>query len=125
MTKRFQIYKCEVCGNIIEVLHNGKGELVCCGQLMQLLKEKNKEEGNDKHKPIIERNKEGVAVKVSSIEHPMEKEHYIEWIEISTNQGRSKKFLKSGEKPGKKFPVKAKKVSSRSYCNMQGLWNDS
>ncbi len=121
MTQKFEIYKCEVCGNIIEVLHKGTESLVCCGQPMKLIEEKIQEDGNEKHKPIIEKNEQGVVVKVGSIPHPMEEAHYIEWIEISTDKGESKKFLKPGELPESKFPVK-KDVKARAYCNVHGLW---
>jgi len=122
MTKQKEIYKCEVCGNIIEVLHEGVGQLVCCGQPMNLQKENIEEsEKGEKHVPIQERNDEGVVIKVGSVPHPMTDEHYIEWIEISTEKGESKKFLKSGENPEAKFPVK-KDVKTRAYCNLHGLW---
>jgi len=122
MTKKSQIYKCEICGNIIEVLHEGAGSLVCCGQPMKLLEEKKLEQGTEKHKPIIEKNKEGVLIRVSSIPHPMEEKHYIEWIEIPTDKGESKKFLKPGEKSEAAFPVKVKNIKARAYCNVHGLW---
>jgi superoxide reductase len=124
MTKKNQIYKCEVCGNIIEVLHEGTGTLVCCNQNMKLQEEHSEGEYAEKHAPVIERNEEGVKIKVGSIEHPMEEKHYIEWIEISTEKGRSKKFLKPGEKPEKSFPVKADNIKSRMYCNVHGLWKN-
>jgi len=122
MTKIGEVYKCEICGNIIEVLHEGAGELVCCGQPMKIIEEKIKEIGNEKHKPIIEKNKEGVLIKVGSIPHPMEPNHYIEWIEISTDRGESKKFLNPEDSPEAMFPVKAKKIKARAYCNVHGLW---
>ncbi|VVB83416.1 Superoxide reductase [uncultured archaeon] len=122
MTNKKQIYKCEVCGNIVEVLHDGEGTLVCCGQPMKLMEEKIKDVGNEKHVPIIEKNEEGVEVKVGSIPHPMTEEHHIEWIEISTENGESKKFLKPGESPEANFPVRNKNVKSREYCNLHGLW---
>jgi len=122
MTNKKEIYKCEICGNIVEILHTGVGTLVCCGQAMKLMKEKTKEEGNEKHIPIIKNNEEGVNVKVSSVSHPMTKEHYIEWIEISTKNGESKKFLSPDDKPEVNFPVKNKKVKAREYCNIHGLW---
>jgi superoxide reductase len=90
MTKKGQIYKCEICGNIVEVLDEGVGELVCCGQPMKLIEEKTEDEGKEKHVPIIERNEEGVKIKVGSVPHPMTEEHYIEWIEISTEKENSK-----------------------------------
>ncbi len=123
MTKKFEVYKCAICGNIVEVLHEGQGELVCCGQPMNLLEEKTQEEGNEKHKPVIEEDEQGVIVKVSSVAHPMEETHYIEWIEIFTDKGRSKKFLKPGEPAEAVFPVKAKNISARAYCNVHGLWS--
>ncbi len=123
MTKILEVYKCDVCGNIVEVLHVGGGELVCCGKPMRLLEEKTaKQEGREKHVPVIEKNKEGVIVKIGSLPHPMIKEHYIEWIEVSTEKGFSKKFLKPGDKPELPFPVKANIIKARAYCNVHGLW---
>jgi superoxide reductase len=124
VAKKRDIYKCETCGNIVEILHEGAGTLVCCDEPMQLQKEKVKEEGNEKHVPIIEKDQEGVIIKVGSIPHPMTKEHHIEWVEISTEKGESKKFLQPGDKPEAAFPVK-KKVKSREYCNIHGLWKDN
>jgi superoxide reductase len=124
MTQKKEVYKCEICGNIIEVLHNGVGTLVCCGQPMKLMLEKTQEEGNEKHIPVIQENEEGVNVKVSSVEHPMTKEHYIEWIEISTEKGESKKFLTPEDKPEANFPVKNKNIKAREYCNIHGLWKN-
>ena len=121
MINQREIYKCEICGNIVEVLHNGVGTLVCCGQDMKLMEEQSGGEYAEKHAPVAEKNEEGVIVKVGAVEHPMEDKHYIEWVEISTDKGVSKKFLKPGEKPEVKFPVK-KDVNSRMYCNVHGLW---
>lgn len=122
MTQKFEVYKCEICGNIVEVLHEGVGTLVCCGQPMKLMKENTIDASVEKHVPIIEENKEGVEVKVGSVPHPMTPEHYIEWIEVSTDKGESKKFLSPEDKPQAKFPVKNKKLKSREYCNLHGLW---
>ena len=123
MTKKKEIYKCEVCGNIVEVLHNGIGKLVCCGEPMQLQTERKEDSGNEKHVPIIEKTDFGFRIKVGSIEHPMEDGHYIEWIEINTEDGKSgKKFLSPGDKPETKFYVKAENVTARIYCNLHGLW---
>lgn len=117
MTKLKQIYKCEICGNIIEVLHEGAGTLVCCGKPMILQKENTVDASKEKHVPVIEGNK----VKVGSIEHPMIPEHYIEWIEATSKTGEvCKKFLKPGEKPEAEFPFKP--VSAREYCNLHWLW---
>jgi len=122
MTKLKQIYKCSVCGNIVEVLHTGIGTLVCCGQNMVLQKENTIDASKEKHVPVIEENEQGVLIKVGSEPHPMEKSHYIEWIEISTKKGSSKKFLKPGDNPEAVFPVKAEIISARAYCNLHGLW---
>ena len=123
MTTLQEIYKCEVCGNIVEVLHAGKGELVCCGQPMKLQEENTVDASQEKHVPMIEKDEQGVIVKVGSDPHPMDEDHYIEWIEISTGKGESKKFLNPGDKPEAVFPVK-KDVSSRTYCNLHGLWKN-
>ena len=130
MTQLKQIYKCNVCGNITEVLHSGAGQLVCCGQPMELLEVKNKDEGLEKHLPVIEemppnvcRDKDGFKVKVGETEHPMEESHYIEWIEINTADGKSgKKFLKPGDKPEAEFYTRVEIISVRAYCNIHGLW---
>lgn len=122
MTEQKQIYKCNVCGNIVEVLHSGKGQLVCCGQLMELLKEKTEDIGKEKHVPVIERIKTGIIVKIGSVPHPMEEKHYIEWIEIIADGRSYRKFLKPGNKPEAEFEIKAKKILAREYCNIHGLW---
>ena len=122
MTNKKEIYKCEICGNIIEVLHEGAGKLVCCNQEMVLQKENSIDASTEKHIPIIKKNKSGVEVKVGKAEHPMEENHYIEWIEISTEDGSSKKFLKPGEKPNGKFLIKKDIKKIRAYCNLHGLW---
>ena len=123
MTKQNQIYKCEVCGNIVDVLHEGAGELVCCGQPMNLVEEKNEDEGKEKHVPVVEESGDGVKVKVGSIPHPMEEEHYIEWIEVSAGDRVYRNFLHPGMKPEVEFPVKKDAVEwSRDYCNVHGLW---
>jgi superoxide reductase len=122
MTQRKEIYKCNVCGNIVEVLHAGVGELVCCGQPMELLVEKKQDVGNEKHVPVIEKTPGGVKVKVGSIPHPMEEKHYIEWIELHADGIVYRKFLKPGEKPEAEFCVTAETLSAREYCNIHGLW---
>jgi len=124
MTSRGQIWKCNVCGNIIEVLHEGADALVCCGEPMNLMNSKELEEGTEKHKPVIEADSEGISVRVGSTPHPMEEAHYIEWIEIFTKDGSYKKFLKPGEGAVAKFHIKADVggVSARAYCNVHGLW---
>jgi len=122
MTEQKQIYKCNICGNIVEVLHTGGGELVCCGQSMELLKEKRQDIGEEKHVPVIENTETGARVKVGSVPHPMEEKHFIEWIEIIADGIVYRKFLKSGEKPEAEFEMKAGNIIAREYCNLHGLW---
>ncbi|MEA3421786.1 MAG: desulfoferrodoxin [Acidobacteriota bacterium] len=122
MTKKLQIYKCEICGNIIEVLHVGVGELVCCGQPMALLSEKTEDQGNEKHVPVIESTEKGIKVKVGTVTHPMEENHYIEWIEVIADGRAYRKFLSPGDSPEADFAITAEKVEAREYCNVHGLW---
>jgi len=122
MTELNQICKCNACGNIMEVLHAGGGQLVCCGQPMVPLQEKNQEEGLEKHVPVIEETESGIRVKVGSIPHPMEESHYIEWIEVIGGGRTYRKFLKPGEKPEAEFKLKVAVVMAREYCNIHGLW---
>ncbi len=130
MTEKKQIYKCNVCGNIVEVLHTGVGELVCCGKPMELFKIKSKEEGTEKHLPVIEelpanvcQGKDGFKIKIGEVDHPSEENHYIEWIEVNTEEGKSgKKFFKPGEKPQADFYTRINIKTIRVYCNIHGLW---
>ena len=122
MTSLKQVYRCNVCGNITEVLHTGKGELVCCGQPMELLKEKTADVAKEKHVPVFETTAGGTKVKVGDIPHPMEENHYIEWIEIITDGGSCHQFLKPGDKPEAVFEIGEKKVTAREYCSVHGLW---
>lgn len=117
-----EVYKCNVCGNIVELLYVGGGQLVCCGQPMELLKEKTSDTGMEKHVPVIEKTSTGVKVKVGSVPHPMEEKHYIQWIELRTDEMVYIKYLKPGENPEAEFNVKAEKITVREYCNLHGLW---
>ncbi len=124
MTKLNQVYKCNVCGNIVEMVHTGIGQLVCCGEPMQLMEEKDKEEGTEKHLPVVEKIDNNIKIKVGSVEHPMTTEHYIEWIEIIFNGKVGKKFLHPNEKPEVEFEFKniPENFEIRAYCNVHGLW---
>ena len=122
MTAQKQVYKCNVCGNIVEVLHTGKGELVCCGQPMELLQEKASDVGLEKHVPVMETTGRGIKVKVGSVPHPMEENHYIEWVEVITDGESCRQFLKPGGKPEADFEGGTRKVVAREYCNIHGLW---
>ena len=112
VSRKLQVFKCSICGNIVEVLTVGKGELVCCGQPMKALTEKTEDAGQEK----------GTIVRVGSIAHPMEKDHYIEWIEIIADGDVYRKFLHPGEKAEARFEIKAEKVMARTYCNIHSLW---
>ena len=122
MTEQNQIYKCNVCGNIVEVLHTGAGELVCCGKPMELLKENTIDAATEKHVPVIEKTNTGVKVKVGSVPHPMEEKHYIEWIQLIADGRAYRKFLNPGENPEAEFEIKAQNIQAREYCNLHGLW---
>ena len=122
MVARNQVYKCNVCGNIVSVLHAGGGELVCCGQPMQLLDEKTQDEGNEKHVPVIEKTDKGIKVKVGSVPHPMEEKHYIEWVEVIVNGRVYRKFLKPGNQPEVEFEIIGENIQAREYCSIHGLW---
>lgn len=120
-----EIYKCNICGNIVEAVHAGGGELICCGQPMEILEEKAKDEGMEKHVPVIEKTNSGVIIKIGTVPHPMEETHYIEWIEIIADGISYKKFLKPGDAPEAEFSIKAEKIEAREYCNVHGLWKNN
>jgi len=118
MAKQLQIYKCTLCGNIVEVLHGGDGELVCCGQPMNKLAEQTADASKEKHVPIIGKIDGGYKVKVGSIPHPMEEKHYIEWIELIADGKAYRQFLQPGTVPEAVFNIEADSVSVREYCNV-------
>ncbi|CEG12769.1 Desulfoferrodoxin [groundwater metagenome] len=122
MTEIRQIYRCNICGNIVEILHAGAGKLVCCGQLMELLKEKIEDAGKEKHVPVIEKTETGIKVKIGSVLHPMEEKHYIEFIEVISDRNIDRKNLTPANKPEADFEIKAKDITARIYCNIHGLW---
>ena len=123
MTKLNQIYKCSVCGNIVEVVHTGVGTLVCCGKDMILQEENTVDASKEKHVPVIEETENGIKVKIGSVPHPMETEHYIEWIEIINGDKAARHFLKPGDAPEAEFKIKKSEgLIVREYCNLHGLW---
>ncbi|MGQ9760100.1 MAG: desulfoferrodoxin [Candidatus Methanomethylicaceae archaeon] len=122
MTKKLEVYKCEVCGNIVMVLHEGVGQLVCCGKPMKLLEEKTVDVGKEKHVPVFEKTQRGVVVKVGSVPHPMEEKHYIEWVEVIKDDTTMITFLKPGMRPEATFEVVGEITRAREYCNIHGLW---
>jgi len=122
MAALLNVYRCEVCGNMVELVHSGGGELVCCGQPMKLLAENSSDGAKEKHVPVVDKTADGYKVMVGSVAHPMEAVHYIEWIELLADGIAYRAFLKPGDKPEASFCVKASKVSAREYCNKHGLW---
>ena len=122
MTKKLEVYKCEICGNVVEVLHEGAGDLVCCGQEMKRMEEQTADQTTEKHVPLIEKEPFGIKVIVGSTLHPMEEKHYIEWIETISSKGVSRKFLKPGDKPESSFKDIEGLEKTREYCNIHGLW---
>lgn len=122
MAAKLEVYKCMECGNIVEVLHGGDGELVCCGEPMKKMAENTTDAAKEKHVPVIEKIDGGYTVTVGSVEHPMTEEHYIEWIELLADGKAYRQFLKPGQPPKATFLVKADTISAREYCNLHGLW---
>ena len=120
-----EVYKCEICGNIVEVLHSGKGELVCCGQPMKLMQENTVDASKEKHVPVVEKIEGGFLVKIGAEPHPMTPEHYIEWVEIlKGDKVILRRRLSPGDAPEAKFCCKADDVTARIYCNLHGLWKN-
>lgn len=121
-TKKLEVYLCEICGNIVEVVHEGAGKLVCCGQPMTLLEEQTADATTEKHVPVIEKTDDGVKVTVGSVPHPMIDEHYIEWIEIIADGKAYREFLSPGDAPEASFCISAKEITAREHCSIHGLW---
>ena len=123
MTVLNEIYKCEVCGNIIEVVHAGVGGLICCGKPMKLQKENTVEAAVEKHIPVVEKKGDGILIKIGAVPHPMTEEHYIEWIEVISKNGKvKKKYLKPGDVPEWDICCVSDDDTIRAYCNLHGLW---
>lgn len=122
MAERYEVYKCDLCGNIVGVLHGGKGELVCCGKPMSLLKENTVDAAKEKHVPVVEKTSDGFKVKVGSVNHPMEEKHFIEWIELLADGKSYIQFLSPGQSPEASFQVAAAQAQARAFCNLHGLW---
>jgi superoxide reductase len=125
LAKQLEVYKCEACGNIVEVLNGGEGELVCCGEPMKLMTENTVDAAKEKHVPIIEKVDGGIKVKVGEVPHPMEEKHYIQWIELIADGKSYRQFLKPGTSPEAVFNISASQLTAREYCNLHGLWKAS
>src|SRR6185369_9918241 len=123
MAKQLEVYKCAVCGIIVEAIHAGGGELVCCGQPMNLLTENTVDAAKEKHVPVIEIGAASVKVTIGSVAHQMEEKHYIEWIELVADGKAYREFLKPGDAPAAMFNVAAEKLTARELCNLHGQWS--
>jgi superoxide reductase len=124
MTQLLQIYQCDVCGNMVEMVHGGQGDLVCCGQPMKLFTENTVDAAKEKHVPVIEKVDGGFKVKVGSVPHPMEEKHYIEWVELIAGPKVYRHFLNPGDAPEATFQIEIQQVTAREYCNLHGLWKN-
>jgi superoxide reductase len=126
MAELNKFYKCSICGNIVEVVHAEGGELVCCGQAMELLTENTVDAAIEKHVPVVEKTKNGFKVSIGSVPHPMEEAHYIEWVTVYFNDGGvMHKYLKPGDKPEAEFISEKLPLKAIIYCNLHGLWSDT
>lgn len=121
-TERLQVYRCPLCGNIVEVVHAGGGTLVCCGQPMEVQTENTTDAATEKHVPVVEAAEGGIKVAVGSVAHPMGADHYIEWIEVLVDGKSYRQFLNPNEAPEAFFPVSGSNITARAYCNLHGLW---
>ncbi len=125
MPKKLELYKCEDCEDIVEVIQEGKGNFICCDKPMKLLEPGTEDEGYEKHVPVIEKTDKGIKVKVGSVEHPMVESHFIQWIEVIADGKVYREYLKPGQKPEAEFCVKSENVTAREYCNIHGHWTSS
>lgn len=122
MAAQLDIFKCDKCGNVVELLHSGGGALFCCNAPMVYLAENTVDAAQEKHVPVIEKTESGYLVKVGSVAHPMTDEHLIMWIELVADDVVHRKFLAPGDAPQATFDVKADKVTAREHCNLHGVW---
>ncbi|MBO8169028.1 MAG: desulfoferrodoxin [Thermoanaerobacteraceae bacterium] len=123
MTALKELYKCSICGNVVEIVHEGAPALVCCHQPMEKIAAKREDQGKEKHVPVIKESSNGIRVEVGDVHHPMEQKHYIKFIEVLTENKLFRAELVPDQLPVAEFPVsKADVVTVRSYCNLHGLW---
>lgn len=121
--QNIRFFRCNICGNIVEMLHDGGGELVYCGKPMEELRENMTDGTSEKHVPVVEKNDKGFIVKVGSIPHPMEEKHFIQWIEVLFDDGKiGRKFLKPNDPPETQFFINKMPFKVYEYCNLHGLW---
>ena len=123
MASRTEVYVCDLCGNIVEVLEGTDGVLTCCGQDMTLQKENTADAAKEKHVPLVTVNGTVATIQVGSVAHPMESQHYITWIELQQADKVQRFYLKPGEPPQAVFAIEeGVSVTVRAYCNLHGLW---
>jgi len=122
VTERLQVYKCEVCGNVVEMQHAGAGTLVCCGEPMKLYEANTADAAVEKHVPVLEEAEGGVMVSVGSVPHPMTEEHHIEWVQLIRAEEACRRYLRPGDTPAAEFCGDAQGAVARAYCNLHGLW---
>lgn len=122
MSKQLEVYKCSICGNIVEVMHAGAGALVCCGQNMTAMAENTTDAATEKHVPVIAIGEGSITVSVGSVAHPMEDAHYIQWVELIADNQVYRQYLSPGDAPQATFNVTATSVTAREYCNLHGHW---
>ena len=120
--EKLQIYKCSLCGNIVEVVHAGGGTLVCCGKDMDRVEENTTDAAQEKHVPVVEKVDGGTKVTVGSVAHPMEEAHLIQWVQLIADGKSYRQYLAAGGAAEAVFPVQAESVTVREYCNLHGLW---
>ncbi|NOY60772.1 MAG: desulfoferrodoxin [Calditrichaeota bacterium] len=120
--EKMHVYKCAICGNMVEVLHVGGGTLTCCGQAMDLIEENAQDAAVEKHVPVVEKSDGKVKVTVGQVIHPMEEKHWIQWIEVITTAKILRKWLNPGDTPEAEFDVDEAVVKVREHCNLHGLW---
>lgn len=120
--ERNQVYKCEHCGNIADILHGGGPKLFCCNKPMVLLEENTVDAAVEKHVPVVTKVDGGFKVAVGNVAHPMADDHHIEWIEVLENGSVHRQFLSPGEAPEAFFALEADSVTARAYCNLHGFW---
>lgn len=119
-----EVYKCEACGNMVIAIHEGGGDLVCCGEEMVLMTENTVDAAKEKHVPVMTKDGDKIIVNVGEVDHPMEEKHYIEWIEVMVGDTCFTKILKPGDAPHAEFCAcgLSGDITVRAYCNLHGLW---
>ncbi len=119
---RFDIYKCDKYGIIAQIMTTGAGKLVCCETSMDKMIENTTDAAKEKHIPVVEKIGNRLEVKVGSVNHPMNEDHFIQWVEVVGNEESFLKFLSYTDKPEAVFDLECDEFYVRAYCNLHGLW---